>query len=273
MGKRHSTPKQLPHRRYDLFKETIRVQNVGTNFHPRAITVEEMRGFIYVTNGPCICIFSTNCDLITTFHCPHMVSIHGVAIHQYGIYVSDMCADIILHIKEHMGSIQTIVKSGTLFYNLAILEPELYLADKYNNMVTVLSSDTLENIRHITCATLNHPVDVKLSHSELYVLSENGDPRMHVFTHSGTLLDYLNTRIETLHQTIFGTYYFCLDSNCNILVTDISSHAIVIYSKRGVELHTIRSDCTSEYLLGISVLCPSRFVVGLRDKLIIYSLQ
>ena len=275
MGIKYSTPRQQPHRRYDLFKEMICVQNIGTNFHPRAITIEETKGFIYVTNSTCICIFSTNCDLITRFDCPQMVLIHGVAVHQYGIYVSDSYVDSMVHIKEDMGTIQTIVKTGTYYYNLAVLEPELYLAVKYDNMVTVLSSSTLEFIRHITCATLYHPVDVKLLQGELYVLSENGDPRMHIFTQSGILLDYLNTRIETLHQTIFGSYYFCLDRNCDILVTDISSRAVVVYSKQGVELHTIRirSDCASEFLFGISLLCSNTFVVAFRDKLIVYILH
>ena len=85
---------------------------------------------------------------------------------------------------------------------------------------------------------MSHPVDVKFSNNEMFVLSCEDNPCLHVFSLSGEKSRSIVT------SGIFGMqvsipYSFCLDGHNNILISDCYASNIRVFSPEGDLLHTI----------------------------------
>ena len=113
----------------------------------------------------------------------------------------------------------------------------LYVADNRNDRVCVFDLYELEFLSEVGVGTLKNPCDVKVSCDEIYVL-DNSPQYLHTFDKSGnSLRSILNSLCA--EGKIFDPASFCIDNNRNIIVTDVQSQTLKIFSQEGKLLHCI----------------------------------
>ena len=89
---------------------------------------------------------------------------------------------------------------------------------------------------------MKYPNDVKLTPDEVYVLC-HVSPCILVFSHAGEKIRQLITRGRGRGRgrgmQIGYAYFFCLERNQNLLISDYLNNEVRIFSKEGTHLHTI----------------------------------
>ena len=211
---------------------------------PRGVAIEAESGHIYVADmkNLRIQIFSQTGDYLNQFG--QLIKSYGILIHQDNIYVTDIYHAISLFKLPDLIMIKRVGKrgSGNEEFNdprqLAISPNQLlYVADEYNNRIQILSAnlDFQGSLEH---QTMTRPVDVKFSNNEIFVLSHDDNPCIHVFSPSGEKSRSLVTRGE-IGMQVKRALFFCKDEQNNIVISDYLAHNIKVFSAAGDLLHTI----------------------------------
>ena len=214
---------------------------------PRGVTIEQASGHIYVADMPNsrIQIFSETGECLNQFGHQHLKEPWGILIYQDSIFVTDMRLHAIFRFKlsdltmiKRVGKLGCGKKEFTLPRQLAISPNQLlYVPDDNNNRIQILSTDLAfkGSLRH---PTMTEPVDVKFTNNEMFVLSYQDNPCIHVFTLSGEKSRSLVTR-GGIGMQVSGAYFFCLDELNNIVISDSFADAIKVFSPAGELLHKI----------------------------------
>ena len=243
---------------------------------PRGVAVEEETQNIFIASSCGFSIFTPSFQFITTFHHRLMVTSWGIALYRDTIYVTDYFNPRIFIFREDSGSFcVSTVPPGDNFMSpsgIAVSEEEIFIAERDSNRVEVLSSADFTFTRSISSPSMNQPIDLKLTFSELYVLSENVSPRMHVFSHAGTLLRRMDTRVRLTHDTLFGTMFFCLDPWGHPLVSDMPLRSLMAYSREGHPMGGVYVGEHGRLLSGLSFVNKHYLIVCLDTKLLVYSI-
>ena len=268
-------PVSPPPTNYDLFSPSLCVETSQTFQYPKNVAVEEKTQNIFVTNSCGISIFTSSCQFITTFHHRTMVSLWGIALYEHTIYVTDYHNRMVLIFREDTGAFCTYTLSPGHFFhsstNLAVSSDEIFIADTCTHSIVVMDALDLRFSRIISSPSMLEPIDVKLSPSELFVLSRNSSPRMHVFSHAGILLRAMDTRVRLIKDTIFGTLFFCLDPTGNILVSDIPMRSVMVYTVEGKLTNSLYMGTHERFLYGIAFVDKHSFIVCFDSKFVVYS--
>ena len=219
----------------------------GELYFPYGVSIELESGHIYVADiiNNRIQIFSQTGDYLNQFGHQHLYRPYGILIHQDNIYVTDIYHHAIILFKlPYLTMIKRVGKEGTgnEEFNhprqLAISPNQLlYVADRDNNRLQILSAnlDFQGSLKH---QTMTRPEDVKFSNNEIFVLSLEDNPCIHVFSLSGEKSRSLVTR-GGIGMQVKGAYFFCLDGQNNIVISDYYAHNIKVFSPAGDLLHTI----------------------------------
>ena len=112
---------------------------------------------------------------------------------------------------------------------------DVYICEYWNHRISVLTFK-LQFRKHIKNDNLVYPCDIKICDSNLFLLTD-GDPCMHILTLNGEIIKSIITQGNLLQ--IEKAYFFCLDENKNILISDSVSHKIKIFNQNGKLIHTI----------------------------------
>ena len=99
-------------------------------------------------------------------------------------------------------------------------------------------SNLLQYEQTIGQGSLSHPQDVKLTTDKVVVLDRSPNC-IHFFSRSGDLLSSCVSQGEDQGCLVWNPFFFCLDCEQNILVSDLVHHDIKILSNSGELLHTI----------------------------------
>ena len=219
----------------------------GELWNPWGVAIDENSNLIYVAEGFNsfrISIFSDNGAFINTFTHQRMKEPWGIAIHRDNLYVTDTRVHAIFQfkIKADMCLVAKLESEGSgmgsLYYPRGLTvstNGDVFVADCKNNRIQILD-DSLHFQRAITHKAMKQPNDVKLTPDEVYVLC-GISPCILVFSHAGEKIRHLITR--GMGMQIEYAYFFCLDRNQNLLISDCSNHQIRIFSKEGTHLHNI----------------------------------
>ena len=110
---------------------------------------------------------------------------------------------------------------------ISVLKNLIYVCDNKNNRIQCLNFDLTFNSFILN---IFGPRDIKLTQNEIVIL-KRGD-------HCICLFNYSHQFVREMIHCGEGTplnrpQYFCLDQQNNILMTDISSHCVAIFSIRG----------------------------------------
>ena len=214
---------------------------------PQGVSIELESGHIYVADmrNHRIQIFSQTGDCLNQFSHQHLKSPCGIFIHLDNIYVTDTKQHAIFQFKlPDLTMIKRVGKrgSGNEEFNspmqLAISPNQhLYVADRDNHRLQILSANLSfqDSLRH---QAMSQPVDVKFSNNEMFVLSWEDNPCLHVFSLSGEKSRSLVTR-GRIGMQVCRPFSFCLDGHNNIVISDCFADNIRVFSPEGDLLHTI----------------------------------
>ena len=242
--------------RYRDMKVTVAVGKKGMGdveiSNPHGIAIDQHTGNIYVTQGTGhiegsgrVSIFSQSGEFLNSFgqeylNCPRAIAING----NY-VYVSDNKTQKVFQFEQ--GTNISLVKSvGGLGYEdgkfnhpsqiCISRNGDVYVADCGNHRIQILDS-SLHFLRKISHESLRGPRDIKLTEDEVYVLSTEDSPCIHVFSHNGEKICSLIAR--GINQCVSEAYYFCLDADKNIIISDYEDDCIKVFSAKGTLLHKI----------------------------------
>ena len=246
---------------------------------PRGVAISEETGNIYVADrdNKRIQIFAENGDYRNEFGNDFLEEPWGTLIHQNYIYVTDCVQQAVLKFNLEGLSLEKKVGeegSGSDQFNhplqLAISPDEqIHIADQWNHRIQVLNK-SLEFISHFEHESMTRPVDVKFSNEEIFVLSYQDNPCMHIFNLSGEKSRSLITSGDGM--SLKGAYFFCLDGKGNIVISDWLAHSIKVYSNVGDLQHTIGGEGEGEgrmftYPNGIAIMKNTKLIcVSQNDK-------
>ena len=212
--------------------------------YPSGVAINEATNQIFVVNfnNHRIEIFSETGEYLNQLGELH--SPWGIAIHENSLFVSSFMRHTIS--KYSLTDFSLVKEIGGLgsnngeFNNPRQLTTDpnghVYIADSVNNRICVLDTD-LHHMRNITHQSISRPFDLKLSHDRIYVLCPNKNPCMLVLSIEGDMLHSLISRGEGMD--VLNPWFFCLDRNNNIVISDEGAHCIRVFSPAGDLLHTI----------------------------------
>ena len=262
---------------YDTFQHLIVVKKPILD-GPLSVSIDEDRGHIYVVErySNRIIVFSETGDYVSYF--PTSSSPHGILIVDERVYVTDSR----LH-KLSMYSIPDYPMisqvggkgSGREQFvhpqNLSLSpDKHIYVADCNNNRLQILDFN-LHFKGTFHHPSMTNPVDIKFSHSQLFVLTK-ANPCLHIFTLSREFVRSIITRGPGLQTR--SSYFFCLDAQNNIVISDYPDQIIKVFSSQGKLLHTI-DDGARNLPLGIAILKQTKLVSvshrGVSGRLSIFS--
>lgn len=236
---------------YTAFQLSIVVVKEGASIPAwpidlRGVATEPTTEYLYVTDlqNHLIHIFSKTGDHINHFGNSHLLNPWGILIHQDNIYITDQGHNAIflfslpnLEMRKKVG-MEGFGRREFRYPGQLAISPNqhLYVADLLNNRIQILTT-TLEFTDTIRHRSMNHPVDVKFSANEIYVLSCIDSPCVHVFTLTGEKTRSIVTRGKGMQ--VWCGLFFCLDRHNNILISDSLTHNIKVFSQEGDLLHTM----------------------------------
>ena len=269
--------------RYEEMRPIVAVgksgQAPGELWNPYGVAIDENTNLIYIAEGllgSCrVSIFSETGKFINTFTHQDMRQPWGIAIHRDKLYVTDTGVYAVFQFKIEV-DIRLVAKLGSQGSGIGQFNDprgltvstngDVFVADSSNNRIQILD-DSLHFQREITHLTMEHPLDVKVTPDEVYVLCYVS-PCIFVFSHAGEKIRQLITRgIMDMGMQIGYANFFCLDRNQNLLISDWSNGEVRIFSKDGTHLHTI-----GEHGYEVGMLAfPKGIVLTENLKLIIVS--
>ena len=221
----------------------------GELWYPCGVAIAPATNYIYVAEGGLnfarVSIFSESGEYLNNYTHEHMKSLWGIAIHGNNLYVTDYMVHAVFHLKleadfrlvARLGSRGSGIRQFDEPRQLTISSNgDVYLADRNNNRIQILDG-SLHPIREVTHPSMHKPCDVKLTTEEMYVLSSDDSPCVHVFSHTGHKIRSLITCGGGMQVT--RPYFFCLDTKKNLIISDNSAHLIKIFSNEGSLLHNI----------------------------------
>ena len=225
-------------------------QAPGELRYPNGVAIDENTNLIYVAEGfnsRRVSIFSETGEFINTFSHQDMRELWGIAIHRDNLYVTDTGVHAVFQFKIEV-DMRLVAKLGSEGSGIGqFKEPlgltvstngDVFVADRNNNRIQILD-DSLHFQREITHQTMKRPWDVKLTPDEVYVLCYDS-PYILVLSHAGEKLRQLITRGGMgIGMQIGRAFFFCLDRNQNLLISDWFNHEVRIFTKEGTHLHTI----------------------------------
>lgn len=253
----------IPH--YTTLHSSVIVFN--TLLCPRGVAIEETTHHIFVaTRYSGIKVFSEVGEFLYQLGVGQLSEPYGITLHGDSIYVSCRDHTVSRFSFIDMRLVRTIGGKGSNdgqfnYPRQLTTDPigRVFIADTFNNRIC-LHDPKLSHLRNITQQTLLSPWDVKVSRDSLYVLCRNKNPCMLVLTLEGNNLLSLISCGEGMN--VLCPLFFCLDSHDNIIISDLGSHSICVYSPEGNLLHGIGRDQqrTFNLLQGVAIIPNGKLI-------------
>ena len=221
----------------------------GELWYPNSVAIDPATNHIYIAEGLLnfarVSIFSESGEYLKSYTHEHMEALYGIAIHEHNLYVTDCEVHAVFHL-EIEADFRLVARLGSRGSGIGQFdEPgqlsispngDVYIADRNNNRIQILD-DSLHPIRKVTHPSMDRPCDVKLTTDEIYVLCLDDFLCVHVFNHTGHKIRSLITCGGGMQ--VYSSFFFCLDTKKNLIISDNGDDQIKIFSNEGSFLHTI----------------------------------
>ncbi|KAI6658423.1 hypothetical protein LOD99_15224 [Oopsacas minuta] len=221
----------------------------GQLYHPRGVAIHEATNQIFVANysNNRIEIFSDTGEYLNQLDVGQLNRPWGIAIHGENVKI------------RGLGS-----NNGQFNYPCQLTTDPIghvFIADSGNHRISIHDTD-LNHLRNITHQSITQPFDVKVSRDRVYVLCPDNNLCMLVLALEGDKLHSLITRGQGMD--VLSSYFFCLDSLNNFVISDQDSHSIRVFSPEGNLLHKIGTEGHQQGMLykplGIAITPNGRLV-------------
>ena len=213
----------------------------------RGLSLDEVNEKVYIADfvNSRVQILSFQGEFLTSFGEEVLSGPYGIMVTDDHIFVTDFDNDTLFQFRKT--SHRLLNRTGVwgrderkLSYPRGLTvdwDGDIFVAESCNNRVTVFSN-LLQYKHTIGQGSLSCPKDVKLTIDKVVVL--DGSPNcIHFFSRSGDLLTSCVSQGFGQECLICNPYFFCLDCEQNILISDCSHHVIKIVSNSGKLLYTI----------------------------------
>ena len=212
-----------------------------------ALSLDEVSEKVYIadTNNQRIQVLSFQGEFLSHFGEEVLALPWGITVSDDYIFVTDYGSHTLFQFCKN--SHQLLNRAGGRGKNKGQLSNPLglsvdwngdvFVTDQLNNRVSVFSN--LLHYKHtIGQGSLFQPTDVKLTTDKVVVLDWSPNC-IHFFSRSGDLLTSCVSQGRGQECLVCKPFFFCLDCEQNILVSDCLHHVIKILSNSGELLHTI----------------------------------
>ena len=222
----------------------------GELWGPRGVAINPSNNHIFVAEGRLspkfarLSIFSETGEYLENYSHKDMESLWGIAIDQNNVYVTDRMVHAVFHLKLET-ELRMVARVGSKGSDIGQFdEPrqlciftngDIYIADRDNDRIQILDS-CLHPMRVVTHPSLHKPYDVKITTDEIYVLSPEDSPCVHVFTLSGLKIRSLITRGDGMPVDL--PLFFCVDAK-SLIFSDYYGHQIEFFSNDGALIQTL----------------------------------
>ena len=254
-------------------------KNPGQLYNPHEVAIDDTTNHIYVTEGGWefarVSIFSERGDFLNSFTHERMKCPRGIAFHRNNVYITDLVVHGVFHFKieADIHPVAALLGLGSTdgMFNfptqLSVSDNgDLYIADSENHRIQIV--DESLNFKHsISHESMRYPVDVKLTAEEVYILSLTDSPCMHIFSHAGDKRRSIITCGRGMQVT--EAWFFCLDKENNLIISDGWDNCIKVFSPNGTHLHSIGQFHDSRFWMnpqGIALMTLKLVVVAPGDE-------
>ena len=211
---------------------------------PTGIALHYKTGHIYVAddNNHRVQAFSGNGDYLFMFS-EKMNRPRGICVTRDKVLVSQ-CGGHCVNLYSLEGQlIKSVGTNGTgeLQFNyprgLDVSERtnNIYVCEYHNNRVQVLTED-LKFHSMLGIGLFKGPRDIKVTRDRVLVLDANG-PCLFIFSSDHLIVNRIITRGGGKQTN--SPYFFDIDRDYNIVMTDWDNHCVYIFNKEGDEIHRI----------------------------------
>ena len=253
MAFKFSDPTQFEHTKTGInfyYEHLIAVPKLenepGYLSDPMYAAIDPNTNNIYITDLGCVTIYSESGEFIDSFSHPSMRKPSGITIHKDNIYITDRGIDSLFHFKI-AADIHFVTRVGRNGYGfgefrdprqltVSTTNGDIFVTDTQNHRIQILDSH-LHFKREISHDSISYPCDVKLTLNEVYILVDDSDLCVRVFSYAGEWIRSLIT-IGTGRQNPIP-FSLCLDNNENLYISDLEACNIKIFSKTGDLLHIL----------------------------------
>ena len=238
-------------------------------FHfPGSIAIDSETDNVYICDSynNRVQVFTKNLEFIFDFKdlmdCPE-----GICINHSEVYVAQYRSNS-LNVystegkflssvgKEGRGKLEFDCPRGVAVSNE---KKRIYICDSFNARIQCLNLDlTFHSFIKDICS----PRDVKLTSDEVVVLTE-GNPCVRYYNFSHQFIKRIIPRGEG--NLVIEPWHFCIDKANNILMTDIATNCVLIFSNKGELIHKFgqRGEDKGEFfgVSGITLNSEDRIIV------------
>ena len=237
---------------------------------PRSIAIDPFTDNIFICDqeNDRVLVFDESLDYLSRIH-EKLKQPFGICICSGNVYITQIRANT-LNVYSTDGKYKHSIGAkgnGKLQFDSpkgvdALKEQNaICVCDWYNNRVQCLDWNLAFRF---FISDLNRPVDIKLTQQEIVVLIDDS-PCLRFFDYSGKFIRQIITRGEESKQ-VNSSFQFCLDVDCNILMTDKLEHCVVIFSNKGELLCKFgqKGEKEGEFIqpIGIAIDYKNRIIVG-----------
>ena len=215
--------------------------------YPTGLALDEISHKVYITDlgNSCVKVLSFQGEFLTQFGQDVLRRPWGIAVTEEFSFVTDYHHNSLFQFsKDTLQRINTAGTEGKAEGELAgpkglcvDRNGDVFIADSGNHRVSVFSG----NLRFKSCigtGILYFPVDVKLSPDTLVVLDRSPNC-VRIFSRSGDLLTSGVSQGDKQNCLVDKPFFFCLDLDMNILISDWGHNTIKIFTHSGELIHTL----------------------------------
>ena len=242
----------------------------GEFYYPRSIAIDSVTNNIYICDAGNnrVQVFSESLEFLCSFN-EQMHSPFGICIHLSKVYVTQFVANSLSVYSTEGRYIQSVGRKGKkeLEFDwprgvaVSTANNLIYICDCRNNRVQCLNLNLTFNsfIPEVT-----QPRDIKLTSQDVVVLT-GGSPWIQFYDYSHQLIRQIITRGEG--NQLIDPWYFFLDIEFYILMTDDSADRVLIFSDRGQLRHKFgkRGEARG------NLISPTGIIVDREDRIIVLS--
>ena len=244
-------------------------KSAGMFRYPRSIAINPETNNVYVCDGMNhrVQVFTKSLQFLFDFG-EKMNFPDGMCISNNSVYVTQFYGHCLNEYTAEGKFMKSVGRQGKK--KLEFVYPRGVAASSDKNRIYICDS----NNNRIQCLNLNLtfnsvitdiplPNDIKITAEEIVVLAR-GEHCIRYYNYTHQLIREIIPYREGGH--VIYPWYFCLDSEQNILITDWSAHCVLIFSSKGELIHKFGREGTGKGEFsgptGIAVDSENRIIVA-----------
>ena len=215
------------------------------------LAIDRSTNNIYAIEFDCcrLIVFSPEREFMFTFgdESDSQSEAQGIAVYKDRVYVTRWRSHELQMYTLEGKLIHRVGEKGTnegkFKYPFGItideVDEEVYVCDLQNNRVQIfLTNLSFKCI--FNAAKLDRPLDVKVREEFVFIL-DHSSPCMHILNKNGVSIHDIITRGSENQQTV-NPWFFDVDTNNHILLTDFGNHCVLVFNKEGKSIYKIGRD-------------------------------